>query len=148
MPDANKKFSMVKPGVDTPFHIDFDWWKERDSNWRIFLIGILCEKHQGLFSDKDDSFVIDAVDPETAEIHPVDGVLHTLMNHCAKKDDFIPDNLPMIGRIFRIFLANGNEPLTPQQLSELVNRPARTILITIGGYQVYKGLRPIQTKAN
>lgn len=148
MPDSKKKFSLVKPGVNTPFHIDFDWWQERDSNWRIFLVSFLCEKHQELFSDKDDSFVIDAVDPETAEIHPVDGVLHTLMNHCAKKDDFIPDNLPMIGRIFRIFLANGNKPLTPLQLSEMVNRPARTILITIGGQQVYKGLRPIQTKAN
>ena len=63
-------------------------------------------------------------------------------------DDFIPDNLPLIGRIFRIFLANGNEPLTPQQLAEMINKPARTILVTIGGYQVYKGIRPIQSKTN
>ena len=148
MPYAKKKFSLVKPSIDTLFHIDFDWWQESDSNWRIFLVSFLCEKHQKLFSDKGDSFLIDAVDPISAEIHPVDGVLYTLMNHCAKKDDFIPDNLPIVGRIFRIFLANGNEPLTPLQLSEMVNRPARTILVTIGGHQVYKGIRPIQTKSN
>jgi len=148
MPDDKKKFSLVKPTVNTPFHIDFDWWQETDSNWRIFLLGFLCKKHQDFFSDKSDSLKIDAVDPETAEVHPVDGFLHTLMNHCAKMEDFIPDNLPLIGRIFRIFLANGNEPLTPQQLSEMVNKPARTILVTIGGYQVYKGIRPIQAKAN
>ena len=144
MPDTNKKFSLVKPSVDTPFHIDFNWWQESDSNWRIFLFSFLCEKHQELFSDEDDSILIDAVDPKTAEIRPVDGILYTLMNHCAKNDDFIPDNLPVVGRIFRIFLANGNKPLTPLQLSEMVNRPARTILVTIGGHQVYKGIRPIQ----
>lgn len=148
MPDDNKKFSLVKPTVDTPFHIDFDWWQETDSNWHIFLLNLLCEKHQEVFSDKSDSLKIDAVNPQTAEVHPVDGFLHTLMNHCAKMGDFIPDNLPLIGRIFRIFLANGNEPLTPQQLSDMVNKPARTILVTIGGYQVFKGIRPIQTKAN
>ena len=144
MSDDKKKFSLVKPTVDTPFHIDFDWWQETDSNWRIFLFNFLCEKHQEVFSDKNDSFKIDAVDPETAEVHLVDGFLHTLMSHCAKTENFMPDNLPLIGRIFRIFLANGNEPLTPHQLSEIVNKPARTILVTIGGYQVYKGIRPIQ----
>jgi len=146
MPDNNKKFSLVKPTVDTPFQIDFEWWKETDSNWRIFLFGFLCEEHQEVFSDKNDSLNIDAVDPETAEVISVDGFLHTLMSHCAKMEDFIPDNLPLIGHIFRIFLANGNEPLTPQKLSDMVNKPARTILVTIGGHRVYKGIRPIKTK--
>ena len=144
MPENIKKFSLVKPTVDTPFHIDFDWWQETDSNWRVFLYSFLCEKHQEDFADKSDSFKIDAVDPETAEVCPVDGLLHILMNHCAQMDDFIPNNLPLIGRIFRIFLANGNVPLSPQQLSELIDRPAKTILIIIGGHQVYKGIRPLQ----
>jgi hypothetical protein len=140
---AEKKFSFVKPTINTPFHIDFDWWQETDSNWRVFLYSFLCEQHQADFSDKDDKFIIDTVDPENAEIHAVDGLLHTLMTHCAQKKDFIPPNLPLVGQIFRTFLANGNNPLTSQQLSELINRPAKTILITIGGYQVYKGIRPV-----
>ncbi len=148
MPDTMRKFSLVKPTVDTPFHIDFDWWQGTDSNWNIFLFGFLCEQHQEVFSEKNDSLKIDAVDPETAEVQSVDGLLHTLINHCAKAEDFIPNNLPLVGRIFRTFLANGNEPLTPQQLSEIVNKPARTILVTIGGYQVYKGIRAIQAKTN
>jgi hypothetical protein len=148
MLDGKKKFSLVKPTVDTPFHIDFDWWKETDSNWRIFLLSFLCEKHQEVFTNKSDSMIIDAIDPETAEVNSVDGLLYTLMNHCAKKGDFIPKNLPLIGRVFRIFLANGNEPLTPSQLSEIAKKPARTILVTIGGYKVYKGIRPIQPKTN
>ncbi|MDO9545261.1 MAG: hypothetical protein Q7J07_00735 [Pelolinea sp.] len=146
MPDTINRFSLVKPTVDTPFHIDFSWWQETDSNWRVFLFSFLCEKHQEDFADKSDSFKIDAVDPETAEIRPVDGLLHTLMNHCAQTEDFIPANLPLIERIFRTFLANGNEPLSPQQLSDTIDRPAKTILVTIGGHQVYKGIRPLQHK--
>lgn len=144
MPENERRFSLVKPTIDTPFHIDFDWWQETDSNWRVFLFSFLCEKHQEDFKEKSDSFMIDAVDPETAEIRPVDGLLHVLMNHCAQMENFIHENMPLIGRIFRIFLSNGNTPLSPQQLSELVNRPAKTILITIGGHQVFKGIRPLQ----
>jgi hypothetical protein len=29
--------SLIKPNLNTPFHIDFSWWKENDNNWRIFL---------------------------------------------------------------------------------------------------------------
>jgi hypothetical protein len=143
MTTSDNKFSFVKPTINTPFHIDFDWWQETDSNWRVFLYSFLCEHHQEEFSDKNDTFVIDAVDPETAEIHSVDGLLHTLMTHCAQLEGFIPTNSPLVGQIFRKFLANGNTPLSSQQLSDLINRPAKTILITIGGYQVYKGIRPL-----
>ena len=146
MPDQDNRFSLVKPTINTQFHIDFDWWKETDSNWRIFLFSFLCEEHQKYFIDKDYSLKIDSVDPVTAEVTHVDGLLYTLMNHCAKMDNFIPNNLPLIGRIFRIFLSNGNMPLTPNQLSEMVNRPARTILATIGGHKVYKGIRPVHKK--
>jgi hypothetical protein len=144
MIDQKKKFSLVKPTVETPFQIDFDWWKETDSNWRIFLLGFLCEKHKETFYGKTDSMKIDAIDKITAEVHLVDGLLYTLMNHCAREENFIPKNLPLIGRIFRIFLANGNKPLTPNQLSEMAKKSSQTILATISGNKVYKGIRPIQ----
>ena len=146
MPENGKIFSLVKPTIDTPFHIDFEWWQETDSNWRIFLFSFLCEKHQHDFAEKSDSFMIDAVDPETAQVKPVDGFLYTLMNHCAQNNDFIPSNLPIVGRIFRTFLANGNKALSPKQLSEMIERPEKTILITIGSRQVYKGIRPVNNK--
>jgi len=144
MPDSKMKFSLVKPTVETPFQIDFEWWKETDSNWRVFLYDFLCDTHQEYFSEKKDSIKIDAVDPDTAQIIRVDGLLFTLMNHCAKQENFIPNNLPLVSRIFRVFLANGNTALTPNQLSEIVNKPPRTILVTIGGHRVYKGIRPLQ----
>jgi hypothetical protein len=146
MPDSPVRSSLIKPTVDTLFHIDFDWWKENDENWRVFLHGFLCEKHQELFKDQADNVVIDAVDPVTAEVKQVDGFLHELMTHCARQPEFIDDNMPLIGKVFRIFLANGNQPLSAAQLAELVKRPAQTVLITLTGPQVYKGIRLYQGK--
>jgi len=134
--------SLIKPSPDTPFRIDFDWWKENDSNWRIFLRDFLCDEHKEAFMEIGDPQFIDAVDPETAEVTQVDGLLYVLMKHCAQQEGFIQENIPLVGRIFRIFLANGNKPLNAKELAERINKPARTILITIGGHRVYKGIRP------
>ena len=32
-----KRFSLVKPTVDTPFHIDFAWWKKNERDWHVYL---------------------------------------------------------------------------------------------------------------
>jgi hypothetical protein len=146
MPDDVKRLSFKRPTIDTPFHIDFEWWQENDANWRIFLHDYLCEKHQEVFKDQDEDVVIDAIDPETAEVKQVDGLLYKLMEHCAKQPEFINENMPLVAKMFRIFLANGNKPLTPAQISEMVNRPARTVLVTLTGPQVYKGIRMYQKK--
>jgi len=142
MPETRKKKSLIKPSVTTPFKIDFDWWQDHDSNWRIFLLDFLCDEHKEAFADKNDSPMIDAIDPQTAQVTRVDGLLYELINHCAQQDGFLNKNLPLVGQIFRIFLANGNKPLNSEQLAEKTGRPTRTILVTIGGHRVYKGIRP------
>lgn len=143
MPEV-KKFRLYKPTVETSFHIDFNWWRENDSNWLIYLKDFLCEEHRAYFEDKKDDIQIDVVDPETAEVTQMDGLLYALMHHCAKQEGFISENVPLVGKIFRTFLANGNEPLTPKELETIIKKPARTILITLTGPQVYKGIRQVR----
>ena len=63
-----KHFSLVKPNVNTPFYIDFDWWKKHDNNWRVLLLSCLCPDHQQSFSDLEGNISIDWVDPQTAEV--------------------------------------------------------------------------------
>ena len=137
-----KRFSLVKPTLNTPFHIDFDWWKQTDNNWRVYLHDCLCAEHQAVFSNLEDDSWIDWVDLETAEVKPVDGLQHVLMAHCAHQAEFLTNNTTLVDAVFRAFLANGNEPLTPNQLSANINRPAETILKTLAGPQIYRGLRP------
>ncbi len=136
------KFSFVKPGLTTTYHVDFEWWKNHDANWRVFLFGYLCPEHQAAFSGIENDIMIDWVDPDTAAIHQVDGLQSTLMDHCAKIEGFYTEQTALVDAIFRVFLANGNAPLSPLELSDKIGKPAETILRTISSPNVYKGIRP------
>ena len=139
---ATKRFSLVKPTLQTLFHIDFDWWKQNDNNWRIHLQGCLCEEHREIINDPNYGDFIDWIDPDTAEVHTVDGLQHILMTHCAREPDFISNFTTLVDAVFRVFLANGNSPATPEFLGNMIGRPPQTILRTLAGTKVYKGIRP------
>lgn len=135
--------SLIKPKTTSPFKIDFEWWKHHDRDWRVFLRSMLCDEHQKLFKDVENDEVIDWVDPNTAEITQVDGLQHILITHCAKQADFLNQRMSLVDSVFRILLSNGNKPMSPDQFSEVLNRPALTILRTLSGSRVYKGIRPV-----
>lgn len=143
MNDINR-YSIIKPTLKTPFHIDFDWWKNHDQNWRVYLHSFLCDEHQEIYSNEENSPKIDWVDPATAEVTVVDGIQHTLMNHCAKQPDFFEKHTTIVNVVFGIFLSNGNKPLSPEQLSSITGKAAIIILRTFSSPQVYRGIRPIQ----
>ena len=57
-----------------------------------------------------------------------------------------PAKLPdEIGKNLQAFIANGNQPLSPEELSDRIGRSGQgnTILRTLSGARVYKGLRPV-----
>ena len=137
-----KKFSLVKPTLQTPFRVDFDWWRANDENWHVALESMLCAEHQAAFANLPEGQSIDWVDPETAEVHQMDGLQYTLIQHCAKQPGFLDEHTAIVEAIFRVLLVNGNSPMSPEELGARLNRPADTILKTIAGPRVYKGLRP------
>jgi hypothetical protein len=141
MPEG-KKFSLLKPTPQTPFHVDFEWWQANDNNWHIAIHDMLCPEHQAAFAGLADGHLIDWIDPETAEIKAMDGVQTTLINHCAQQPGFLDQHTVLVDAIFRIFLASGNRTFTPIELGERLNRQPDIILKTLAGPRVYKGIRP------
>ena len=137
-----KRFSLVKPTVDTPFHVDFDWWKKNERDWHVYLRSLLCAEHQEAFANVEEGESIDWVDPVTAEVKPVEGVQNALMTHCVRQPDFLTVQTALVEAVFRLFLANGNVPMTSKELGARLSRPADTILRTLTGARVYKGIRP------
>jgi len=135
--------SLLKPTVKTLFHIDFEWWKQNEGDWHIFLRSFLCAEHQEAFANVEEGEMIDWIDPQTAEVKPVDGVQHALISHCAQLPDFVNQRTAIVEAIFRLFLANGNIPMSAEDLSKKLGKPADTILRTIAGPRVYRGLRPM-----
>lgn len=137
-----KRFSLVKPTLQTKFHIDFDWWSQSDQDWRVHLHSFLCPEHQEAFPDLLEGELVDWVDPETAEVQQVDGLQHILITHCAREDNFIDERVTLVDGVFRLLLANGNTAMTPVELADRLGRSPDIILQTLSGRQVYKGLRP------
>jgi len=72
----------------------------------------------------------------------VDALVLLMQAHCAQQPGFINEHSSIVDAAFRVFLTNDNQPLTSRELAERIDRDAETILRTIGGKQVYQGIRP------
>lgn len=135
--------SLVKPNLETHFHIDFDWWKNNENDWHIHLRSLLCAEHREKFLDVPAGAMTDYIDPDTAEVYQMGALQQVILSHCSHQPDFVTHQTQLVEGVFRIFLANGNTPLNSLELADKLGRPANTILITLTGPRVYKGIRPL-----
>ena len=133
-----------RPTVDTPFHVDWEWWSENARNYRIYLYEQLCEECRRRFPSAVDVEEVDWIDPETAEVTRADALLMCLRLQCVDDPDYLNATLPLTAAVFRVFLMNGNEPLSAVELNEYLPwRSPNTILRVIGGRQTHYGIRPV-----
>ena len=134
----------IKPDLETKFHIDSDWWEREGRDLRVYLQSHLCSECKVIYTNHRGSAEVDWIDPDTAEVTRVDALWQSLRTHCSKRPDFITENTPLTDAVFRVFLANGNQPLSATELHEILGRRTpKTILRTLGGRRVYKGIRPV-----
>jgi hypothetical protein len=138
------KRSLIKPNIRTNFQIDFEWWKENERDWHVYLRSLLCPSHLASLAGLEEGDSIDWVDENTAEVREVNGIQHALMSHCAQQPEFLTQQTALVEAVFRLFLVNGNQPMSAEDLAKRLSRPANTILTTLAGPRVYKGLRPVQ----
>ena len=143
----SKKFSLVKPTLETPFHIDFEWWQQNDREWRVHLRSLLSDEALARFADIiDGNELVDWVDPETAEVHQVDGLQHVVITYTAQQEGFLDTRTALVEAIFRLLLKNGNTPMTILELGEELGRNPKQILGMLSGVRVYQGIRPLMSK--
>jgi hypothetical protein len=142
--EKNRKIGrLVRPTLETKFHIDYDWWDRADRDLEVYLRSHLCPEHQDAFADLDAEALVDYIDPQTAEVTCVAGIQHTLISHCAKQETYLTPQTSLVNAVFRVFLSNGNTPMTPEELGERLGRSPSMILRTFSSPRVYKGIRPI-----
>jgi hypothetical protein len=135
---------LIKPTLATRFHIDYDWWGRNEREWRVYLMSHLCPEHRAALESVPEQSRIDWIDPVSAEVRSIDSVQHALISHCSLQPDYISPHTTLVDAVFRVFLANGNVPLTVSEIALKINRPAITMLRTLSGNRVYKGIRPVQ----
>jgi len=138
---------LVRPTLDTRYHIDYNWWNRSERDLRVYLYSHLCPEHQELYKTHTDTEDIDWIDPDTGEVQRVDGLQHTLHLHCSQQPGYLTTHTTLVDAVFRVFLANGNLPLTVRDLGKRLSKDPQMILRTLAGAQVYKGLRPMPEQA-
>ncbi|TFH33879.1 MAG: hypothetical protein E4G99_10655 [Anaerolineales bacterium] len=141
-PPVSRPRMLTRPSLTTRFHIDYNWWERAERDLDVYLRSHLCPEHQELYSDMEADVMVDTIHPETAEVTRVLGIQHTLITHCALEDDYLTPQTTLVNAVFRIFLANGNTPLSPEELGEMLSRSGPMILRTLSSSRVYKGIRP------
>jgi len=137
---------LLRPDVNTKFHIDYDWWAGQPRNVRVLIWEQLCSECKERFARDIDTGDIDWVDPDTGEITIVDGLTYSLRECCSQREDYITRTTPLATAIFRRFIANGNTPLSAVELHENTGRSdPRAILRVLLGKQTrtHYGMKPI-----
>ena len=107
-----KHSSLIKPALETPFHIDFSWWRQNDQEWSVYLRSLLGSEYEGALAEIKGDEQLDWVDPQSAEVKRVDAIQFLLITHFAIDNDLLEEGSSLVESIFRVFLKNGNTPLT------------------------------------
>jgi excinuclease UvrABC helicase subunit UvrB len=138
-----KPSGLVKPTVDTRYHIDYTWWQKSDEDLRTYLLSHLAQEERERLQHSASDTLIDYVDPNTGEVSQVDEI-HFALQEAASKPDYITQHTSLVDAIFRLLIANNNHPLSSNDLSRHLKKPASVILKMLSGNRVYKGIRPTE----
>ena len=85
--------------------IDLNWLKNNRRSFSTLAGDALCAKCRKKLK------------ADTTELKPAD-LLKAVQSCCSKNNDFITPSVPFQESIFRVFLANGNKPLTLEELGK------------------------------
>lgn len=147
-----KPSGLVKPTVNTKFHIDYSWWDNKaEEDLRVYMLSHLPQEQREKLlqsasqpNEPTENRVVDYIDPNTGEVFQLDELSLAIQN-AAKDPNFINSQMSLVDIIFRVFLANNNTPLSPTDLEEPTAKSATVILKMLSSGHVYKGIRPAQS---
>jgi hypothetical protein len=116
--------------------IDLDWLEQNNRSFLALAQGCLCPKCTERLKKGKKQFL-------PAEFPP------HIKGCCAKAPGFITERMPILESVFRLFLANGNQPLNLEELNQQLSqwrggyRTSVEVLSRLLRYDQYYGLRPV-----
>ena len=113
---------VARTDIHSLYQIDPQWLKDSQSS-RKEIHAALCEECRARYPDPEDAVrVVDRVNPLTGEVTRVDALWESLVDHCARRADYIASTTPLSTAIFRALLANGNRPMSSEQLYQRIRK--------------------------
>ncbi len=136
---------IARPDTNTLFYIDPTWFEKNGRDLREEMHAALCQECRAIYPTPADARVVDRVNPQTGEVTRVDALWECLADHCAHKPEFITPTTPLMTAIFRALLANGNNPMSPEQLYKRVGKSnAAGILRVLLSADIENGVMPFE----
>lgn len=130
-----------RPTADTKFFIDYDWWERSNLDLKTYLYSRLdIDEELQLDTDMEQ---VDLIDSRTGEVRQVDGFQYVLQTYFNRLPQDFAAYTSLVDAAFCVLLANANQPMTAREIAERLNRSPDVLLRTLGGPQVYQGIRPI-----
>ena len=123
--------------VKPRWFIDLDWYQQNNRSFLVLAQSYLCPKcRKRLMAEEKEASVAE--------------LLSAIRDCCSKNSGFITYQLPILEGIFRLFLANGNQPLDVEELGRQLSdwrggdtyRTSVEILSRLLSHDQYYGLRP------
>lgn len=138
------KFKLVRPTVNTPFHIDWGWFEQNQLDPESAVRRQLCYRCQQQFEEGLAVEEVDYVDPESGEVLRMDNLRESILAHCREQRDYISEETPLMQSVFRLFLANNNTPLTPQEIAHHLSRADADTILRVLTSGVKSGVVPLR----
>ncbi len=118
--------------------IDLDWYQQNNRSLFLIVSSYLCPKCR------------ERVKAKKRNISAAD-LLSTIKDCCSETPDFITSRLSIMESVFRLFLANGNQPLDLEELGKQLSerrdgdtyRTSSRILSRLLDSDQYYGLRQV-----
>ncbi len=106
------KNSAEKTNIDQPeprWFIDLDWFQQNNRSLFALVQSHLCPKCR------------DRLKGGKGEV-PLADLVSAIRDCCSRTPGFITHQLPILESIFRLFLANGNQPLDLEELGRQLSK--------------------------
>jgi hypothetical protein len=87
------------------YFIDLHWYQRQGRSLATLATSRLCP-----ISRKKEKTKSEAV------------LMRVIRQCCSKRDGFVTPNMPLLEMVFRLFLANGNQPLNLEQIQEQLQK--------------------------
>ena len=137
---------IARPDTNTLFHIDPDWFERNGRDFRSEMYGALCDECRTYYPSPAEARTVDRIHPQTGEVMRVDALWECVADHCGLRPGYITPATPLTTAIFRALLANGNNPMSPEQLYRRVGKSsAAGILKLLMGAEIENGVMPVKS---
>lgn len=138
---------IARPDTKSLFHIDVKWFDKNGRNLREVMHEALCDECRARYPSYAEVRVVDRVHPQTGEVTRVDALWESIVDHCSLRPAYLTPATPLTAAIFRALLANGNQPMSSEQLQKRAGKgSAGGILKLLLGSDIENGVVPFEPK--